>query len=195
MTTYSAFRVYVTASQAGGNIAIGEFAVYATLGGPNILTGGTPIASIAQPGYPATAAFDGDPTTAWASNNTIPAWLGYQLPSSVAAPAGYSLTAWSNTSYGVLAPKDFSFDGYDGASWVTLSSEASVAWTAPSQQRQFPVTPGLGATKALSYAPLGAGVPGQLSSPKAITYVVLAPNVPITQRIKVRLVSVPLATT
>lgn len=52
----------------------------------------------------------------------------------------------------------------------------------------------LTSSKANSYVVLGAGGPGRLWSVKAISYLILAPNVPETQRIKVRLMSVPMAT-
>lgn len=95
----------ITASVAGGNIAIGGLEFRASVGGPALT--GTPIFSVQQGGFPASNAFDGNSATAWASNNQIPAYIGLDLGGSPAEVAEFVLTAWTNFSFGNLTPKDF----------------------------------------------------------------------------------------
>lgn len=199
------WRVNVTASQAGGNIAIGELEFRATIGGA-AQNGGSVIKSIEQPGFSATNAYDASVATAWASNNTIPAWIGRDYGGSPVNVLEVMIQAWSDTTYWSLAPRDFTVDYSDDAvTWTTVLDDRGVPWSGPSVSKTFAIGAGLEATKAVSYSAVGTlpnvesatkalsygvsgpGIPGTLHSTKAITYGVLAGGFS-RQRIKVRLV-------
>jgi hypothetical protein len=134
------WRVNVSASQAGGNIAIGELEFRASAGGASQSTGGTPIYSVQQSGLEAAKAYDGNAATAWAAANTIPSWLGY----SHLAPfdcAEVMLRAWGDATFWNLAPKDFTIQKSTdyGMTWTTMRTVTGEVWSSAGQIKTFSV--------------------------------------------------------
>lgn len=188
MTLYRYWRVWISASQAGGNIAIGEIGMRASFGGANQCVLGAPLANVAQAGHPAADAYDGSSATAWASNNTIPAWIGYDF--GVLNPVDVvelAITSWTDATFWSLAPKDFTVQA-SGDGFATISqvySAVGVVWTGPGQTKLFNVgAQALEATKAVTYSAVGP--PLLISCTKAVMYVITGPDNGARQRIKVR---------
>lgn len=187
--SHTSWRIYITASQAGGNNAIGEIEMRATFGGADQCAGGTAIKSVEQFGLLATAAFDNNTATAWASNNFTTAWIGYTFASAVDV-LEVAITAWTDATFWSLAPKDFqiqySDDGFATPGTIVYNTRG-VVWTGPGQTQLFRVgAVALEATKSSSYAVLGP--PLLLSCTKKVMYVITGPDSGVRQRIKVRYV-------
>ena len=81
MSTHRYWRVFLTTTSTPW-FSIAELQLASVIGGPNLCVEGVPFASsVYGAAYPLAAAFDGDPTTRWATlTGTIPpAWLGYDF--------------------------------------------------------------------------------------------------------------------
>jgi hypothetical protein len=76
----------------------------------------------------------------WLSEQEVsPAWIGYQFKDGPRHVTQYSLT-YTNGSLTSRAPKDFSLQGYNGESWITLDSRSNqTGWSASGESRIYDV--------------------------------------------------------
>jgi hypothetical protein len=134
------WQVNVSASQAGGNIAIAELQFRAAAGVSVTESGGTALFSTQEPTtYQATKAYDGSAATIWSADNHIPAWLGYQK-ASAAGVAEVMIQAWNDATFWNLAPKDFVVRyGDDGKTWLAAKVVTGEVWSGASQVKTFSV--------------------------------------------------------
>lgn len=80
MAAHRYWRFLCQTNGGGGVFAIAEFTGNTAIGGTSVFTGGTASASTSFGGFPASNAFDGNPSTAWASTSaTSGEWLKYDL--------------------------------------------------------------------------------------------------------------------
>lgn len=114
--------VPVTARPAAPTI--NDFRVAAVGTETDLCVGGTPSASSAQPGYPASNAFDDVLTNWWAGTATgPPQWLEYQL---AATAVVREYTLWIQyPGYGGN-PVDWTFEAWNGAGWDILDTQVAV---------------------------------------------------------------------
>jgi hypothetical protein len=119
-----------------GYIRIAEVEFHATLGGPNIATGGTIIAneSVGGGGYGSDNAFDGDHATYWGSFN----WRGTQyIGYHFASPVTIAEIAVRVSSIVQHVPKDVILEySDDGETWsgVPGMTNTDLSWTALEQK-------------------------------------------------------------
>ena len=123
LAAYTRYRIYVTKASAGskGWTAINEFGLFEDSDhlGPNLCTGAIVTASHQNATYVAANAIDGNPSTAWESDNSATdKWLAVQLPEAKVVRSFYlSQTAWESET-----PRDFLIQGSnDGTNWTTLA--------------------------------------------------------------------------
>ncbi|WP_338871964.1 SBBP repeat-containing protein [Myxococcus stipitatus] len=94
--------------------------------------------------YPAWKAFD-DTYSFWLSpQGQSPVWLAYELPSGPKVVQRYAVT-YANGSLTTRAPRNWTLDGWNGSTWVTVDTRTNqTGWTAnQAQRREFEVmTPG-----------------------------------------------------
>ena len=126
---YRYWRIYITATQASTTsdyAEISELEMFTSVGGADVTTGGTPIASSSFGGSVAANAFDGIKTSGsvWTSGNTtFPHWLGYDFGAGngkVIVAVGISIMGSSR------APRDFQIEGsHDGVTWYSVNWNVS----------------------------------------------------------------------
>ena len=123
LAAYTRYRIYVTKASAGskGWTAINEFGLFEDSDhlGPNLCTGAIVTASHQNATYVAANAIDGNPSTAWESDNSATdKWLAVQLPEAKVVRSFYlSQTTWASET-----PRDFLIQGSnDGTNWTTLA--------------------------------------------------------------------------
>lgn len=136
--TWKRWRLRVTASEAGGNIAIAELQFRPTVGAAATESGGTPIFTVQQSGFPASAAYDGSVSSAWAANGVIPAALGYEK-ATASAVNEIMVQAWNDPTFFSLAPKDFTVQSASpyGNAWLDeWAVTGQTGWT-PGEVRTF----------------------------------------------------------
>lgn len=201
MATHAYWRVNISASWFGVNIAIAEIEMRATRGGADQCAGGTVIKSVEQVSFAAVNAFDNNTATAWAANNTIPAWIGYHFAAAVDV---LEIAITADATFFTIAPRDFTVDfSDDGISWTTAWTELlAINWTS-GETRTFHFATNLEATKSVAYGTLGSpqalhttkatpyavlGPPLLISCTKKVMYVITGPDNGARQRIKVRYV-------
>jgi hypothetical protein len=137
MAAHLHWRVLITATHGSGATNCARCEMRTSAGGANAATGGTPSASNALGGYPASSAFDGNNSTFWVSPSGIPAWLRY----SFAAAVDIVELVWRNRPDGYTneSPSAFSVQwSDDGTNWTTEKSFTTPAWAA-GEQRTFTV--------------------------------------------------------
>lgn len=87
----------------------------------NVAVGGTPTAATTFPGQPPSNAFDGNTSTYWEGLPVgMPTWLEYSLPSSMIVRE-YQI--WSDVPGFGVNPKDWTFEGFNGATWDVLDTQ------------------------------------------------------------------------
>lgn len=130
------WRVSISAIKAGNYAAIGEIEMRATIGGSDQCSGGT--ASAISTITSASAAFDNDPVTTWASNWGSAWWIQYQFPSAVSV-AELSIQSENGAqTTGNGTPKDFTLQySSDGSSWTTALTVTGQTGWANSTVRNF----------------------------------------------------------
>lgn len=123
------YRIYITAAQSGGFVAIAEVVLKDSGGSALSLTNGAASASTVYTGTTQTGpayAFDADSTTAWIANNSgvssgSPEWLAFRFQG---APTVKSFDLTDRSGNPGQGPSNFSFqsstDG--GATWTTLQT-------------------------------------------------------------------------
>lgn len=127
---YRYWRIYVTATQSSTTsdyAEISELEMFTEIGGADVTTGGTPIASSSFGASVAANAFDGLKTSGlvWTSGNTtLPHWLGYDFGAGndkVIVAVGISILSSTGR-----APRNFQIQGSsDGVTWNSVSWEVT----------------------------------------------------------------------
>lgn len=107
------------------------------------VTDGTAASSSFYNNPPANA-FDGLDTTAWVANTSptvaSPQWLEYALSGSKIIEK-YSIMPQNHLTYGPdRAPKDFTFEGYNGTSWVVLDTQSNIADWSTGVKKEFDIS-------------------------------------------------------
>lgn len=98
--------------------------------GSDICTGGTATASETYPGQPVANAFDNNIATYWSNNNTLPAWIQYDLGSGNGKSVGRYKIFYDASVTTDNSPAAWQFQGsIDGSAWTTLDSRAGQGWT------------------------------------------------------------------
>lgn len=106
----------------------------------NVLPSGTASASSEySSNYAAWKAFSSAGVGEWASNNAT-GWLAYDFGGGNGFVAGsYRLVA-STAGNSVYAPKEWTFEGFDGAEWIVLDTRAAQPAWAQSESRIYTLT-------------------------------------------------------
>ena len=123
LVAYTNYRIYVTKNAGGtkGYVAINEFGLYEDMDhlGPNLCTGAIVTADSFSSTYVPANAIDGNPSTAWESNNTATDhWLAVQFPAAKVVRSFYL----SHTIWATETPRDFLIQGSnDGTNWTTIA--------------------------------------------------------------------------
>ena len=179
------WRILENTSTSQGALSAAEISMAATNGGANQCTGGTAFASSTYGGYPASNAFDGDPSTFWSSNgNSIGVYIGYQFASPVDV-----------VELVILPRPDYLADGQgfrnfslqysdDGVTYTTAATFDAATWSVGVSQTFDTYIPGL-ANVTVSLASLEtltaltgqANVVVSLSSIEALTALTGTANV------------------
>jgi len=104
---------------------------------PQMTSATTPIgivsASSTYGGYNVWAAFDDSDSSAWCST-TSTGWLAYEFASPKIIKK-YTIYPW--TSYLARAPKNFTFEGWDGSQWVVLDTRTNITDWANYVKKEF----------------------------------------------------------
>jgi len=141
MAAYRYFRCLCLTTN-GGVFAIAEWVASTTIGGATIFTGGTASASSSFGGFPASQAFDGNPSTAWASTSaTSGEHLDYDLGSGNSADisAGeVSLAARNDNSANQMPITATILGSNDGINYTTIFNFVGVASPALGQIQWTP---------------------------------------------------------
>lgn len=94
-------------------------------------------------------AFDRLSNTTWLTNLVATGWLEYQFGSAKTI-ASYTVTAWvtgDGSADATRAPKDWTFEYYNGSIWVTLDTVTSETSWASGETRSFNVDSPVSATR------------------------------------------------
>jgi hypothetical protein len=96
-----------------------------------------------DPSYEAWQAFDASSSSMWLSATyQTPAWLGYEWTDGPRTIRSYAIN-FSNGSLTSRAPRDWTFEGWNGASWIVLDSRSAQTGWLGSDRREYTVaTPG-----------------------------------------------------
>lgn len=108
---------------------------YGTVGdNPTMTSNTTPIgtasaSSEANSENAAWCGLDKNSGTKWTPNGTT-GWIAYEFPSTSEVIEEYKITGCISGQEN-MAPKDWTFDGYNGSSWTTIDTQTSqTSWTA-----------------------------------------------------------------
>lgn len=152
-TVYGDHRWWRIRGRGPSYHGIREVEMMSTIGGQDICTGGTPIASGAwNSTTPATAAFDDNQESYWQAQGSAGratySWIGYQFASPVSISQvtmrAYGLWSESSTEISTSAYTDFHVEYSDnGTDWTTAWSEPVVKPWIAYEKRSFE-TPHLG---------------------------------------------------
>ena len=89
--------------------------------------------------YEAWQAFDGNRSSMWISGvYETPAWIGYQWADGARTITRYAID-FINGSLTSRAPRDWTFEGWDGADWVVLDARSMETGWAGSERREYDV--------------------------------------------------------
>jgi hypothetical protein len=134
MSAHSYWRVVSLGNTFGTYTELAEVVFASTVGGATLCTGGTPLCSGIVPGFPASYAFDGVPTTVWADYGAT-GWIGYHFASAV-DPVEVRLTARIDGSGDWnAAPSSLRVDySDDGTTWTSAGTYTASAWSAGQTQ-------------------------------------------------------------
>jgi hypothetical protein len=122
MSAHVYWRIYILNDNGGSNVCIGDMQLRATVGGADQAygSGGTASASTALGGYPASAAFDNNPSNWWVSNAQVNgAWLEYQFPSAVSV-AEYTVSSRNDGP---------TYQSNSPLTWYLQYSDDGTTWT------------------------------------------------------------------
>lgn len=111
---------------------------------PSMTGANTPSGAVTRSGvysasYEAWQAFDASFGSMWISQeNQTPAWIGYQWASGTKTVQRYAIH-YVNGSITTRAPKQWTFEGWNGTAWVVLDTRTNqVNWTG-NERREFAV--------------------------------------------------------
>lgn len=131
-TAYIKYRINVTANNGDASyLEIGELELLATgayaslipVMTSNTAPYGTASASSASASYPTWMAFKGtDTNEGWEANAVSTGWLAYEFPVAKTVKQ-YSIYPRGAAAY---PPKTWTFDGWNGSSWVTLDTQTNI---------------------------------------------------------------------
>jgi hypothetical protein len=127
------WRILIYTSLSGhDSLSVTDIQFRGSIGGPNLATGGTPIAdsSNGTNGGTLAGAFDGNSATYWQSSVYNNGWLGYTFPSAVTINQ-VALTVTSGLAPG--GPSWFDVQYYDGSTWVTWFTGYTASWSTATQ--------------------------------------------------------------
>ncbi|RKG86725.1 SBBP repeat-containing protein [Corallococcus terminator] len=106
--------------------------------GPTTPTGAVTRSGVYNSSYEAWQAFDANNGSLWISAlNQTPAWLAYQVPAGTAAVHRYALAFANGPSLTTRAPKDWTFQGWNGSSWVVLDTRTNQTGWGGFERREF----------------------------------------------------------
>ncbi|MBU8899766.1 SBBP repeat-containing protein [Corallococcus sp. M34] len=111
-----------------------------------VMTGNTtPTGIVSRSGvfsssYEAWQAFDSSFPTMWLSQeNQTPAWLAYEWTDGPQVVHRYAIQ-YSNGSITTRAPKDWTFEGWNGSAWLVLDTRSNQINWGGAERREFQVT-------------------------------------------------------
>ena len=140
MAAHRYWRVYITAVQSSTVVACATLALRETIGGSNVASGGTAIASGGVGSTAPANAFDADITTIW-QVTSMPAWIGYDFGSGVTKDiVEFAWTMLNSSTHPDQSPKDCQVEwSDDGSTWVALWPVVSIPVWAQGSTRAFSV--------------------------------------------------------
>jgi hypothetical protein len=110
-----------------------------TMTGPDSPSGHVTRSSIIDPPYEGWRAFDGATSTLWISAiGQAPAWLAYEWTDGPRTALRYAIT-FTNGDLETRAPRDWTLQGWNGSSWVTVDTRSGVGPWLGSEIREFAV--------------------------------------------------------
>ncbi|WNG36225.1 discoidin domain-containing protein [Archangium violaceum] len=90
--------------------------------------------------YEAWQAFDGNTSSMWISQvGQTPAWIGYEWLDAPRTITRYAIT-YSNGSITTRAPKDWTFEGWNGSAWVVIDTRTGQTSWLGTERREYAVT-------------------------------------------------------
>ncbi len=139
-TAYADWRVFMDGNDGdpNDNTAIAELEFHSTVGGANIISGGTATASSDYSGTSVPLAIDGNITTFWASN-AQPCWYEYAFASPVVV-LEVKITTRDDTYY-LQGPGNVHLQYYNGTAWIDATVWENISWTSAGQAQTFDVVP------------------------------------------------------
>jgi hypothetical protein len=158
--TQQYWRIFVNGppNGAGTNVvAIAEVVFLDTNNAPISLSGGTASASSVFSGsFVAANAFDGNPSTAWASLATpssgSPQWLQYQFTGAVPVVV-ISIAVRNDSAWTIQSPPTFLIQSSpDGTTWTTQNTVTGFNWTSQGQTAYFAASTVVGHARASQVA-------------------------------------------
>ncbi|RKH35919.1 hypothetical protein D7Y13_00550 [Corallococcus praedator] len=106
--------------------------------GPTTPAGSVTRSGVYSAAYEAWQAFDANSASLWISAvNQTPAWLAYQVPAGTAAVHRYALAFANGPSLTTRAPKDWTFQGWNGSAWVVLDTRTNQTGWGGFERREF----------------------------------------------------------
>ena len=131
MAAHRYWRVTIAGNVYGSYGCIAEIAMATTAGGPNVLTGGTPIESGEySSAYTASMAIDSDPSTYWLGGTGFPEWWGYDFGLGNAVAITEVRITPRNDGVPTTAPGNWTLDwSDDGSTWTVAAGFISAGWT------------------------------------------------------------------
>lgn len=138
MPSSTRWRLHISASNDATYVGVDTLTMASSVGGANLCTGGTPSASTAFSGFPASWAFDAAGAgTYWSSSGAaMPQWLEYQFASAVSI-VQYSVKAQSAGNY---TPKTWTCEYWDGSAWQVVDTRTNQTGWGAAEVRTFTVT-------------------------------------------------------
>ncbi|MCP3142403.1 SBBP repeat-containing protein [Pyxidicoccus xibeiensis] len=106
--------------------------------GPNTPSGAVTRSGVFGTSYEAWQAFDGTNSLWLSAENQTPAWVGYQWASGTKTIHRYALS-YANGSITTRAPKQWTFEGWNGSAWVVLDSRFNQVNWAGHERREYTV--------------------------------------------------------
>ncbi|WP_437305410.1 hypothetical protein [Sorangium sp. So ce388] len=102
--------------------------------------------------YEAWKAFDADVSSMWISETFVtPAVIGYEWPGGIQTVRRYALS-FANGSLTSRAPRDWTLEGFNGASWVVVDRRSNETGWAGTDRREYTVqSPGAYSRYRLSF--------------------------------------------
>ena len=131
--TYTYYRLHITANGGGDRIGVRELELYESVGGANVATGLSPVASASASfsTYTPDKAFNGSFASldGWQVDTVPPQWLQVQLSTAITV-AQYGVGGYVADNQPTRCARDFTLQGSnDGTTWTTLNTQTGIDWT------------------------------------------------------------------